>query len=336
MGKVSQVLFSSGGEKLKRNFRRMTTSSGITTGVAAAGSVWNKNSWHWEEKDYNKVAQSHLKEVLKSTVLTHTSGQTVELTDIEPGGFASISVRKGKKVVVFEFAISMKASCDSKTGSIKIPEFSNDELDPTIRVDFEDESIKDYLRKDGAKVIKQSLSKFVEFINQVETGENVLEADKQRREEELARAKQAEIEKGLEKQRIAEAVKAKEREATSNRTFVEASVWNPNSYHWETRKLDKWAFDWIESKLTSDASFSDIAVTGEAENSIRKGKKITIFNLRIEGKYKGDSFSVPSFSNEEGDDEIPKISTFSTMKGDLEKSLKSLVFIDFLGQLKDQ
>ena len=313
----------------------MTTSTGIKAGEAAAGSVWNKNSWHWEEKDYNKAAQAQLREMLSAAPLQTKSGEKIDLFDIEPTGFASVSVRKGKRVLVFEFAISMKVRCGNTTGFIKIPEFSNDELDPTFRVDCEDESIKEYLRKDGAKVMKQELTKFVDFMNSLETGESVIEADKQRREEELARAKQAEIEKGIEKQRIAEAVKAKEREAVSNRTFVEASVWNPNSYHWETRKLDKWAAEWIKSQLHAP-DFTDVAVSGEAENSIRKGKKITIFNLKIEAKYKGESFSVPSFSNEEGDDEIPKLVTSSNLKNEIFSKLSQCVFSDFLSKLKDQ
>lgn len=313
----------------------MTTSTGIKAGEAAAGSVWNKNSWHWEEKDYNNAAKSQLKDMLAGAPLQSKAGERIYLYDIDPTGFASISVRKGRKVLVFEFAISMKARCGDTTGSIKIPEFSNDELDPTFRVDCEDESMKEYLRKDGATVMKQELAKFVDFMNSLETGESIIEADKQRREEELARAKQAELEKGIEKQRIAEAVIAKEREAVSNRTFVEASVWNPNSYHWETRKLDKWAAEWIKSQLHAP-DFTDVTVSGEAENSIRKGKKITIFNLKIEGKYKGETFSVPSFSNEEGDDEFPKLTTSSSSKSEIFSKLSQCVFSHFLSKLKDQ
>ena len=32
---------------------------------AGAGSLWNKNSWHWEEKNYTKWAKETMKEMLE-------------------------------------------------------------------------------------------------------------------------------------------------------------------------------------------------------------------------------------------------------------------------------
>ena len=32
--------------------------------IQGTGSVWNSNSYHWEEKDVNKWAEAKLKEVL--------------------------------------------------------------------------------------------------------------------------------------------------------------------------------------------------------------------------------------------------------------------------------
>lgn len=312
----------------------------LKTGEASTGSVWNKNSWHWEEKDYNKASQQKLKEVLESVVLPSASGEEIKLKSVEPSGFASISVRKGKKVVVFEFAISMQYECGAAKGLIKIPEFSNDELDPVLRVDLAqgDESVKDFVRTSGAKHIKAALSKYVDFINSVETGDKLIESDKLRREAEVSAAKQAEIEKGLDKQRIAETVKAKEREAIANKTFVEASVWNPNSYHWETRKLNKWANEWVSAQLGRNPDFATITVSGEAENSIRKGKKISLFTLKISGSFKGIEFNIPSFTNEEGDDDLmPKIvCQESSAKKEIESAFKSLVAENFLSAIKEQ
>jgi len=244
-----------------------------------------------------------------------------------------VSVRKGKKVVVFEFAISINFESATSKGSIKIPEFSNDELDPTVRVELNsgNESVKEYIRKEGAKAIKSSLSRYVEFINSVETGDSLLMTDKERREKEIETAKQAEIEKGEEKKKIAEAVKAIERETIANKDLVAASVWNVNSYHWETRNLNKWAIDWITKRLEENPKFSDIKVSGEAENSIRKGKKITIFNLNISGKFDGEVFNIPSFSNEEGDDEMPKIPS-----KEIKEEFKSHIFDHFVREMRLQ
>jgi activator of HSP90 ATPase len=311
----------------------------IKVGEASTGSVWNKNSWHWEEKDYNRVSQQRLVQLLESIVIPTESGEEILLRDVSPSGFASISVRKGKKVVVFEYSIAFCFISPSGSGSVKIPEFSNDELEPILRIELNsgDERIKEVVRKKGARLITDALSKFVEFINTVETGEEIIESDKQRREMELEAAKQAEAAKGAEKLRIAEAVKAKEREQLANKEFVEASVWNPNSYHWETRKLNKWAEEWIKSQLESLSGFKNIVVSGEAENSIRKGKKISIYNLKFTGSFSGTPFTVPCFSNEEGDDELPKIvCDDSGVKSELNRVLKKVIFDNFLQHLKDQ
>jgi activator of HSP90 ATPase len=313
----------------------MTTST-LKTGEATAGSVWNKNSWHWEEKDYNKSSIALIRDALETLQITAPNGENIRFTSIEPKGFASISVRKGKKVVVFEFSISMNFESPSSKGTVKIPEFSNDELDPAVRVELGSgsESIKEFIRKEGSKAIKSSLARYVEFINSVETGDSLLAEDKERREKELEAAKRAEEEKGEEKKRIAESVKAVERESIANKQLAEASVWNVNSYHWETRNLKKWAYDWIIKNLVSgESKFSHITVSGEAENSIRKGKKISIYNLSISGQYDGTPFSIPSFTNEEGDDEMPKIVPKSSQ---IESEFRNRVLKSFLAEMKQQ
>ena len=198
------------------------STTNLKTGEATTGSIWNKNSWHWEEKDYNKVAQSLIKEQIESLELVSPSGEQVKMKAVEPKGFCSISVRKGKKVIIFEFAINMEFVCGSTGGVVKIPEFSNDELDPVIRVEMksENDSLKEFMRKTGADAIKRSLGGFVEFINTVDTGSEVLTSDKERREKELEIARKAEQEKGEEKKKIAEQVKEKERSAIAEKTLL--------------------------------------------------------------------------------------------------------------------
>ena len=311
-------------------------SATLRTGDVATGSVWNKSSWHWEEKDYNKVAQAVLKDALESVVLRLGNQSQLKVFDVAPTGFASISVRKGKKVVVFEFAISMRFSGPGAEGTISIPEFSNDELDPVLRVHVTsgDDSVKEYIRK--TKDIQAGLAKFVEFINSVETGDSVLESDKQRREHEQAVTKKAEEEKGVEKKQIAEAVRSREQEQMATKPLAEASVWNVNSYHWETRKCEKWACEWISNRLNSDKNFSKMGISGEAENSIRKGKKISIFNLHIEGQFEGHAFSA-QLSNEEGEDEEPRvIGPTDEVRKRICQQLQSLVCKDFMSELGKQ
>lgn len=49
---------------------KLMDSSGATAGV---GSIWNKNSWHWEEKNYTDWGKKRLAELLVPTVIPASS-----------------------------------------------------------------------------------------------------------------------------------------------------------------------------------------------------------------------------------------------------------------------
>jgi len=257
----------------------------------AAGSVWNKNSWHWEEKDYGKWARNRLIDILASIELEFC-GHPVVLRDISPSGFATISVRKGKKIVSFEYEISCSWECDGSSGKLAIPEFSQEALKPTLRVSLASgsEDCKEYLRK-STSVWEAALKQFHDELQSSEGSAEALETDKSRRAEELAKAKTAEAEKGEEKRRINEQVKASEVKPLNE---TQASVWNVNAYHWETRRMEKPAAEWLTAQLTAKG-FGQVQVNGEAEVSIRKGKKIVIFDLKICTA----EFSVSGFNQED-------------------------------------
>jgi activator of HSP90 ATPase len=103
---------------------------------AASGSLWNKNSWHWEEKNYSEWAQGKVTEIITSTqVKDPSNGETYKFTISDDQmknykkGFATISVRKGKKVVCFEFSNISFGWSSSKgySGSVTVSEFSSEE-----------------------------------------------------------------------------------------------------------------------------------------------------------------------------------------------------------------
>jgi len=62
------------------------------------GSIWNKNSWHWEERNYSEVAKKWLQENLIKIEVDSAEHQVVvrlyEVKLIE--GNASITIRKQK------------------------------------------------------------------------------------------------------------------------------------------------------------------------------------------------------------------------------------------------
>ncbi len=64
-----------------------------STGV---GSIWNKNSWHWEERNYTELAKKWLSENLTKVEVESIEHQVLvrlyEVKSLE--GAASITIRK--------------------------------------------------------------------------------------------------------------------------------------------------------------------------------------------------------------------------------------------------
>ena len=71
--------------------------------IEGTGSVWNQNSYHWEEKAVNQWAEDHLKKIL--TTYRHQWQEAhfhiSELKEFK--GEASVSIRKGKKIVAYDY-----------------------------------------------------------------------------------------------------------------------------------------------------------------------------------------------------------------------------------------
>jgi len=64
-----------------------------STGV---GSIWNKNSWHWEERNYTDLAKNWLQENLVRIEVENKEQQVrVRLYEVKSiDGNASITIRK--------------------------------------------------------------------------------------------------------------------------------------------------------------------------------------------------------------------------------------------------
>jgi activator of HSP90 ATPase len=108
--------------------------------VEGQGSVWNNNSYHWEEKSVKGWAEETMKKILtffyyKQDKVTMTIKEVKEVK-----GESSVSVRKGKKIVTYEYAVKILFKIDladesntksvgSVEGIYEWPEISNDVLD---------------------------------------------------------------------------------------------------------------------------------------------------------------------------------------------------------------
>ena len=83
------------------------------------GSIWNKNSWHLEERNYTEVAKKWLQENLVKIEVDSEEHQVVvrlyEVKSVE--GNASITIRKQKQIFLFEFKLEIYFDSLDKTGA---------------------------------------------------------------------------------------------------------------------------------------------------------------------------------------------------------------------------
>lgn len=71
--------------------------------VEGTGSVWNTGSYFWEEKAVGKWSEERIKEVIGGFVHNFPGGQ-LRITAVDKlAGEASVSIRKGKKIVSYDF-----------------------------------------------------------------------------------------------------------------------------------------------------------------------------------------------------------------------------------------
>jgi len=82
----------------------------------AQGSAWNIGSWHFEEQDFTKWGELRLKELLNQVPANLLSmdfeGSPAELSHSvnlkEMGGSAWTHIRKGKKIVGYDFELGLR------------------------------------------------------------------------------------------------------------------------------------------------------------------------------------------------------------------------------------
>lgn len=140
------------------------------------GSVWNPNSYFWEEKNLNKWSQDKLHELFDDFKHTVPNG-SLRIIQCEIKGDSSISIRKGKKIFSFDFDIDLKWKIDLKenddesaiNGHFKLPEVSNlvyDEEEAfVINIEYKTgeenrDKVHDHLRGPISDAIRKNLEKY--------------------------------------------------------------------------------------------------------------------------------------------------------------------------------
>lgn len=75
---------------------------------------------------------------------------------------------------------------------------------------------------------------------------------------------------------------------------------NPNNWHWVNKDVSAWTRDYLEEKLSTISAEEDgvsakverlLSMDGDVDVSQRKGKVITLFDVKIQLEYEGTLFS---------------------------------------------
>merc|ERR1712232_787517 len=112
-------------------------------------------------------------------------------------------------------------------------------------------------------------------------------AEKSKAEEARRATEEQRMQLAAEQRRLEE-----ERRLRPSEGSVQGSVWNAGSWHWEEKKMNSWAYAWLQNKLASltmklfgglaSVTLSNVSTSGDASVSVRKGRPIALFLLCIE------------------------------------------------------
>ena len=127
------------------------------------GSVWNNNSYHWEEKSVAKWSEETLKGLFTRFYFKqHDATLTIkEVKKME--GESSVSVRKGKKIVTYDYQVKLiwKAVLSDKTGTKPIGTCEGEYFFPEISNDEDDIECEASIYSDGDEQAKKTLYQMI-------------------------------------------------------------------------------------------------------------------------------------------------------------------------------
>lgn len=253
-------------------------------------------------------------------------------------GDSSISIRKGKSIVLFEYTIEAEwaATQGSTTakGLFLVNEFDQNDIDDLeISIDFKEspEDLKkhrSFMLSTFKKTFEAALVLFFKEFKELETNQGKLaESERQRREEELKLEEALRTQGEIHNELLAHARSQEElqrkivfEESAKDSNFIQGkgSEWNVNSYFWEEKTVA-----WATPKLIELLKAVEIPVPagelkitaadadGDSSINIRKGRKIVIFNYELTLSFEGKLFDNENneISSASGKIQIPDFST---------------------------
>ncbi len=151
--------------------------------IEGQGSAWNAGSYFWEEKSVKKWSEDTLKEILGAFKYNFDWGELKVNKVAKLDGEAAVNIRKGKKIVTYEYLILLDWDCtiydgDKKeigtlVGKWELPDCSHDVYDDgdewEVNTSFrEDKSniqsrVEGFVKKDAVNALRKIIGeKFVE------------------------------------------------------------------------------------------------------------------------------------------------------------------------------
>nr|CAG4646417.1 EOG090X09QT [Macrothrix elegans] len=139
----------------------------------------NVNNWHWTEKNASQWSKDKLEELLKGLEIDDKIGKCIiyEIDKLE--GEASANNRKAKLIFFYEWTITLKwkgkitGGTKGVEGTIVIPNLSDendaDEVDVNVSTTTtgpEADILREFLRIQGAVVIRQQLAKYIKSLKE--------------------------------------------------------------------------------------------------------------------------------------------------------------------------
>jgi len=141
------------------------------------GSVWNKGSWHWENRNYTDFGKDFLSKNWVAISLNANDAQ-IEVYEVkELKGSANVTIRKQKQIFMFEFegelywrAKSTKAGDEWKDqkcqGKVKLYEFNHEDEEINVEVTCEqpgswEDGVRNAIRKQLANELHRVAMKLI-------------------------------------------------------------------------------------------------------------------------------------------------------------------------------
>ncbi|CAD8062194.1 unnamed protein product [Paramecium sonneborni] len=187
-----------------------------------AGSIWNPNSWHWEEKNYTPISKQLIESKIKSTKVE--SGDITLLNQEVKSitGDAQVNIRKGKQVLIYDFDIEVEWHGVNKDheaeGTYKIKDLNSLDNDfEIIHISCNtktaiSDKCKDLIKKDMFKKLRDVFTTLMQEIGQYESDPEKLKKDQEARRIAEEQVRLAKEQNGDLKEKIFQEQKLKEQQ----------------------------------------------------------------------------------------------------------------------------